>query len=126
MDVLLLKYLDVCISECLLDVTHINVRHLLGETGVSLELKLLDLWQVDGPHPMGIRGDSEAIFLELGDGEKIGNSSLVDLHLENSKVPDLGRQFHPCVTISADRPPCVANILEAPCDENTVVCCCTI
>ena len=60
-------------------------------------------------------------LLELGDGEKVCNSSLVDPHLENSEVPDLGRQFNACVTIPTDGPSCVAYILQAPCDKHTVV-----
>ena len=96
--------LDVCISERLCDVTYINVRHILSETGVSLELKLLALWRVDDPFPVGTSGDSKAIFLELWDGEKVCNSSFVEPHLENSKVPNLRAFFGACVAIPIYEP----------------------
>ena len=95
-----MKGLDVRISERLRDVTYINVRHILEGTGVSLEFKLLALWRVDDLLPMGIRSASEAIFLELWDGEKVCDSSLVEPHLENPKVPDLRGFSDACIAIT--------------------------
>ena len=61
--------------------------HIFAETGVSLELNLFSLWCVDGPLPVGVAGDAESIFLELGDGEKVRNPALVDPHFKHSEVP---------------------------------------
>ena len=86
-------------SKRLRDVTYISVRHILEGTSVSLEMKFLALGRVDNLPPMGIRSNSEAIFLELWDGEKVCNSSFIEPHLENPKVPDLRGFSDACITI---------------------------
>ena len=70
---------------------------------------------------MCVECHTEAIFLELWDQEKLDNSSLVDPHLENAKVPDLGTQFNPYVTVTTDGLSCIAYILQIPCDKHAIV-----
>ena len=61
--------LNVCMRETFLELTHIYVRHLFADTGVSQKLDSFSLWCVDCPIPKGVSDDAEAILLKLGDGE---------------------------------------------------------
>ena len=79
--------LDVLNHAIILELTHLNVRHLIAETGVLREHNLLSLWRVDYPLREGVIGDKEAIILKLGDEEKVCNPALVDPHFKHSEVP---------------------------------------
>ena len=92
--------LYVCINEPFRELTHINVRHLIAETGVLHKFNLLALWRVDYPLSEGVSSDAEAIFPKLRDREKVRNPALVEPDFEYPEVTLHGSRSNACITFS--------------------------
>ena len=113
--------LDVCKRKIILELTHINVRYLVAETGVLQEHHLLSLWRMDYPLRDGASSDAEAILFNLGNGEKVCNPPLVNSHFKHSEVT-LSRGRHDAhVTVPVENLPCGPDICQVPFAKHNVI-----
>ena len=112
---------DVHRYEITLELTHINVRYLVAETGVLQEHHLLSLWRMDYPLRDGASSDAEAILFNLGNGEKVCNPALVNPNFKHSEVT-LSRGRHDAhVTVPVENLPCGPDICQVPFTKHAMV-----
>ena len=118
--------LDVCMSKIFLELTPINVRHLVAETGVLHKHDLQSFWRVDYPLSQSVSDDAKAILLKLGDREKVYNPALINPYFKHSEVSLHQGRRETCITVPMEGLSCVPDICQLQCTKHTLVCDATV
>ena len=121
LNALFLKSLDVCTGERFLGITHINVRDILAETGVSLKFILETMLRVDGPLSVGISSDSKVILLELGTERRFAIPSSLIQYIEHTTVYFDCAICDSYITLYAENLPRFPYICQVPLAKHAIV-----